>query len=212
MKITKWLLLLSLLQSVKVRGDICDDFFGYHTLIEDSVTTTVNSFSYSSYGREETEVWLKDCVLDITIHWPTDSIKWMKDLFEPVVPLPYEGYVAYRLLKEDYGDSIRVVFTYSEVELGETFQYAISRDAILWHLVYGIPVLKLIKDEALLQLAANLAEIRGWKAAIPQIFSQPKSASIYSYYDLLGRRLSTPPAKGVYIKDGKKIVVRSAIK
>ena len=27
-------------------------------------------------------------------------------------------------------------------------------------------------------------------------------------FDLSGRHLSTPPAKGVYIKDGKKIVVR----
>ena len=213
MKIVQ-LLVLSLYVFVpnKAWGDVYDEFFGHHTLIKDSITTTINTFSYAGYEQEGDEVWLRDIILDITIHCPTDSIGYMKDLFDPAILLPYEGYIAYKLLKDDYGDSIRVVFTYDEVELGEKFQYAVTRDGSYWHLIYGIPVLSLIHDKSLLQLASDLAEIRGWTAMISPHREVTIPSSQSGCFDLLGRRLAVPPAKGIYIRDGKKMAAGSATK
>lgn len=80
-------------------------------------------------------------------------------------------------------------YDFNDTYLTSKLLYCISGDEFLYY------------DERL---------VKFYNAPLPNAIHSPSivnSKSVNSkYYDLSGRRLSTPPAKGIYIRDGKKVL------
>lgn len=166
---------------------------------------TVNSLKDNEFEFDEIGVWLNNCEIIVTIHLNPDSIL---DCYEVI----WDGYSVYPstiLLSENnfienYGDSVKLSLKKGIYDCDDEIWIYVhyrSHDEAKgqrWLKSETFKVVDYVQNEECLNAYDNAMTIE-----TPVSVEEDKN----QYFDLAGRRLTSPPSNGIYIRGGKKVVV-----
>ena len=166
---------------------------------------TVNSIKDNEFEFDKEGVWLINSEIIVTIHLNPDSIL---HCYEQVADA-YRVYPDIILLSEanfieNYGDSVklslqkRIYDCDDEIWLYVRYGSHDDAEGQRWLKSETFKVIDYVQNEECLNAYDNAMTIE-----TPVSVAEDKK----QYFDLSGRRLTSPPSNGIYIRDGKKVVV-----
>ena len=175
------------------------------TIKSDSIYMTINDVSYEWFEQDaDGRIWLENVKAFATLKCKSDSI--MSLLYHYDEEQAYPAVEKYsptsKSVIQDYKDSVMVKLV-DNAEFEHTdfielwIQYGSSDQ---WKLRPVSPIIKMT-DYVREDLRALISSIHSIES------SQASNSSSAYYYDLSGRRLSAPPAKGMYIQD-KRVKIK----
>lgn len=175
----------------------------YPIRIDGNFQMSINSIKDDEFEVDEDGVWLVNSEITVTIHLNPDSIHFM--LFMDDIFMIYV--FNEKLFVENYGDSVKIRLPGSMYNCNDVLQLSV---------VYGSKKeindrKNLISDEFKIIDHVNNQECikayRKWTPiSLPDASDDSKSKGKQGIFDLSGRRLSSPPSKGIYIHNGKKVI------
>lgn len=185
--------------------------------IDGTFRMTINSIQDDEFEVDYDGVWLLNSETIATIHLNPDSILYLL-ILQPEYPYPEDFYsltafgFGKKLILDNYVDSVKI-----QLPIGPGYN---CNDVFRTIVCYLDPAGK-SKERILLStddfkvidyvrnpdcLAAYEEYTRAMAIDSPKAAEDAKHADMY--FDLGGRRLAAPPAKGIYIHNGKKMVAR----
>ena len=180
----------------------------YPIRIDGKFQMTINSIIDDEFEVDEDGVWIENSEITATIHLNPDSILYYiyTDSFFSITKFSGSS------ILENYGDSVKI-------SLGSGWTYNCD-DVLQMVINYGnlyntSEWTNLISDEfKIIDYVTNkecLAAYRKWTSiSLPDASDDSKDKNKQGLFDLTGRRLTTPPSKGIYIHNGKKVIAGSS--
>lgn len=179
--------------------------YDYDDPISETFRMTINSIKDDEFEFDEYGVWLINPEIIVTLHLNPDSIVYCYEqvwdgysVFPSVTALDKYTFI------ENYGDSVKL-------SLGKGIY---DCDDVFWlYIQYGSPDdvegQRWLKSERfrVIDYIKNEDCLKAYDTAMSVETPAPVAENKNEYYDLSGRRLAAPPSKGIYIHNGKKIVV-----
>ncbi|MCR5535017.1 MAG: hypothetical protein K6F47_07610 [Bacteroidaceae bacterium] len=174
--------------------------------IDSTFQMLINSIKDDEFEVDEDGVWLVNSEITATIHLNPDSILFViliePDSFNQVTYFTGKGII------ENYGDSVKLVLPVRKVfNCDEVLRIVIkygSNDNISEQKNLATDRIKIIDYVTNKEC---LAAYRKWTSiSLPDASDDSKSKGKQGIFDLSGRRLSSPPSKGIYIHNGKKVI------
>ena len=177
--------------------------------ITGSVCVTINSIKDDEFELDYDGVWLVNSEIIATIHLNPDSIRVITFIETDI----FNERLAFNenLIIEDFRDSVMIrLRMWSEYNCDEEIRLLIScngsDNSSKWQYLVAEPfrVIDYVRNPDC--LAGEEEDTRAMAIDTAKETEEGKHADMY--FDRSGRRLAAPPAKGIYIHNGKKMVAK----
>lgn len=174
--------------------------------IDGTFRMTINSIKDDEFEVDEDGVWLNNSEITATIHLNPDSILYI--IFIESDRLNEITYFSERCIITNYGDSVKIKLpTGSTLDCDEVLRVAVKYGSHDNNSEWK----NLATDEIkIIDYVTNKECIKAYKAgtaiSLPDASDDNKDKSKQGIFDLSGRRLTSPPSKGIYIRNGKKVI------
>lgn len=174
----------------------------YPIRIDGKFQMTINSIKDDEFEVDEDGVWLNNSEITATIHLNSDSILYyiFSDSWFSITKFSKLD------ILENYGDSVKITLRSGMgLNCDDVLQMVINYGDL-----YNTSEWKnLISDEfKIIDYVTNKECIKAYKAgtsiSLPDASDDNKGKQ--GIFDLSGRRLAAPPSKGIYIRNGKKVI------
>jgi len=172
---------------------------------------TVNSIRDDEFEVDEDGVWLVNSEIITTIHLNPDSI-----LFVILVePEDYNNIYQFgkNMIIENYDDSVKVRLPFGTVyncnDVIRTIVCYGSFDNPLeqtWLAANEFKIIDYVKNKDCINKYENILSTVALNVSFEN--KQNRNPLNQQYFNLSGYRLVSPPSKGLYIHNGKKIIVK----
>lgn len=173
--------------------------------ITETFHMTVNSIKDNEFEFDKEGVWLINSEIIVTIHLNPDSILdcyeqvWDgNSVFPSIIVLNEANFI------ENYGDSVKLSLQKGIYDCNDEIwiyvHYGSHDDekGQRWLKSETFKVIDYVNNEECRNAYDNAMTIE-----TPVSVAEDKN----QYFDLAGRRLTSPPSNGIYIRGGKKVVV-----
>ncbi len=172
--------------------------------IDGKFKMTINSIKDDEFEVDEDGVWLNNSEITATIHLNSDSILYyiFSDSWFSITKFSKLD------ILENYGDSVKITLRSGmglncDDVLKMVINYGDLYNTSEWK--------NLISNEIkIIDYVTNPECIKAYKGgtaiSLPDASDDNKDKSKQGIFDLSGRRLTSPPSKGIYIRNGKKVI------
>jgi len=180
--------------------------FEYEVSINGTFQMEINSIKDNEFEVDEDGVWLLNSEISATIHLCPDSIIFISimetDSYNEYFYFQGKGII------ENYKDSVKLCLPLgTEFNCNEEFRILVcygtrgNTKEQRWLEAEPFKVIDHVKNQECIKTYESTTSI-----SLPDASDENKNRNKQGIYDISGRRLSSPPSKGIYICNGKKIL------